>query len=370
MGGRRRRARDRRATSCRGSSPRSAARAPTTASAVALLFLRARRDDRPGVRPRDRPARAPRRPDARARCRCGTAIAGAAVGDARRAGPRLDGHPVARDRQGLAGAHGPRLVDRRRDPAMWRRDQPARFAAWGRAISDAPYPSALGPARRPRPIPGTAADDASSRPRSTPRCARVDREGDGRRVPPDPGGERLGRGAGARRDQRARRRGGALDDGRRRSRATRLPATVVVFDPVRDLAVLSVPRLNARAAAAGRRAPTATSARSTDIPAADRCRLAGARSARRSSRSAPTSTARRRAAGTCTCSRPRSRPAIPAARSSNRAATSSASRSRSTPAAAATELRAHGRRGATGAATRRRRRRTTARRHRDACLVE
>ena len=57
----------------------------------------------------------------------------------------------------------------------WAPTQPARFAAWGRAISDAPYPSALGPLQsppNPGPPPGTSITAGGRR-----ACARVDRDG-------------------------------------------------------------------------------------------------------------------------------------------------------------------------------------------------
>ena len=53
----------------------------------------------------------------------------------------------------------------------WAPKQPSRFAAWGRAISDAPYPSALGPLQSP-PNPGPAAGHVDHAARSTRACAR------------------------------------------------------------------------------------------------------------------------------------------------------------------------------------------------------
>ena len=86
-------------------------------------------------------------------------------------------------------------------------DQPSRFAAWGRSISDAPYPSALGQLDDP-PNPGPRTENgAVARRRRESAC--VDVKVERARVPRDPGGQRLGRAAGHRRHQRARRRGRA-----------------------------------------------------------------------------------------------------------------------------------------------------------------
>ena len=77
----------------------------------------------------------------------------------RRARAAVDGHPVVRDRR-RAGRPAWRAA-RRSSPrsSAGRRTQPARFAAWGRAISDAPFPSALGTLQsppNPGPPPGTS----------------------------------------------------------------------------------------------------------------------------------------------------------------------------------------------------------------------
>ncbi len=94
--------------------------------------------------------------------------------------------------------------------------QPARFAAWGLAISEAPYPSALGTLDEP-PDPGRVPDrQAAGRDRRA--RAAVDPEDHRERVPSDPGRQRMGRGAGDRRHERARGGGGALDERRGRGR--------------------------------------------------------------------------------------------------------------------------------------------------------
>ena len=114
---------------------------------------RARRDARAGARARRRRARAPLRRRRQAAAPLGSrspAPRSASIGVL---ALRLDDDPVARDGEGLAGPHGARLERRRRSSTRSRPNQPAQFAAWGRAISDAPYPSALGPLDDP-PDPG------------------------------------------------------------------------------------------------------------------------------------------------------------------------------------------------------------------------
>ncbi len=85
--------------------------------------------------------------------------------------------------------------------------QPASFAAWGLAISQAPYPSALDPLATP-PDPGKAPTTRLS-PRGRRDRAPFGRAGDRRGVSPDPRRQWLGRGTGNRRDQRPRRGRGA-----------------------------------------------------------------------------------------------------------------------------------------------------------------
>jgi S1-C subfamily serine protease len=126
----------------------------------------------------------------------------------------------------------------------WGPAQPSRFAAWGRAISDAPYPSALGPLQsppNPGPPPGTsitrAVDDRvrSSTVKVTGRACDEIQEGSGWVAAPGivvtnahvVAGERA---------TTVQTRGGRT-----------LPARVIAFDPVRDVAVLGVPDLGAPA---------------------------------------------------------------------------------------------------------------------------
>jgi S1-C subfamily serine protease len=120
--------------------------------------------------------------------------------------------------------------------------QPAKFAAWGLAISEAPYPSALGPLDKP-PDPGTVptrklapAVDARVR-RSIVKvtgnaCHQI-QDGSGWVAAPGIVVTNAHVVAGERSTSVL------AEDG------TRLPAVVVDFDPVRDLAVLAVPRLEA-----------------------------------------------------------------------------------------------------------------------------
>ena len=124
--------------------------------------------------------------------------------------------------------------------------QPAQFAAWGRAISDAPYPSALGPLDAP-PNPGappgfalgTKADTAARA--STVKvtgvaCSQI-QEGSGWIEAPGMVVTNAHVVAGERHTTVRDAQGNGHD------------ARVVVFDPVRDLAVLSVPELAAPALA-------------------------------------------------------------------------------------------------------------------------
>jgi len=126
----------------------------------------------------------------------------------------------------------------------WGPTQPARFAAWGRAISDAPYPSALGPLQsppNPGPPPGTSITPAvDSRVRSstvkiTGRACDEIQEGSGWVA---------GRGivvTNAHVVAGERATTAQTEDGRS------LDARVIAFDPIRDVAVLDVPGLDARA---------------------------------------------------------------------------------------------------------------------------
>ncbi len=122
--------------------------------------------------------------------------------------------------------------------------QPTRFAAWGRAISDAPYPSALGTLQSP-PNPGpppltamSAAVDARAR-ASTVKvvgraCDQI-QEGTGWVAAPGIVVTNAHVVAGEQATQV------------QTSSGATLPATVVAFDPVRDVALLDVPSITARA---------------------------------------------------------------------------------------------------------------------------
>jgi S1-C subfamily serine protease len=122
----------------------------------------------------------------------------------------------------------------------WAPEQPARFAAWGRAISDAPFPSALGTLQSP-PNPGAPpagrlrpAVDARVRAAtlkvSGEACDTI-QEGSGWVAAPGLVVTNAHVVAGER-----------ATTVHEESGAT-LPATVIAFDPVRDVAVLSVPAL-------------------------------------------------------------------------------------------------------------------------------
>ena len=122
--------------------------------------------------------------------------------------------------------------------------QPAKFAAWGLAISEAPYPSALGPLDSP-PDPGTAPNETlppkvdagvrSSIVKVTGNACHQIQDGSGWVAA-------LGIVVTNAHVVAGERSTTIVDhDG------TPMPAIVVEFDPVRDLAVLSVPRLTAPA---------------------------------------------------------------------------------------------------------------------------
>jgi uncharacterized membrane protein required for colicin V production len=126
----------------------------------------------------------------------------------------------------------------------WGPTQPSRFAAWGRAISDAPYPSALGPLQsppNPGPPPGTSITRAvntrvrASTVKVTGRACDEIQEGSGWVAAPGVVVTNAHVVAGE--------KGTTVQTQGGRS----LGARVVAFDPVRDVAVLSVPALDARA---------------------------------------------------------------------------------------------------------------------------
>jgi S1-C subfamily serine protease len=124
----------------------------------------------------------------------------------------------------------------------WGPEQPAQFSAWGRSISDAPYPSALGrlddPPNPGRPPATKLAPVVDSRARASVvkvsgHACRQIQEGSGWVASPDLVVTNAHVVAGE--------DATTVDD----SRGNTLPATVIVFDPLRDVAVLSVPGLRA-----------------------------------------------------------------------------------------------------------------------------
>jgi S1-C subfamily serine protease/uncharacterized membrane protein required for colicin V production len=124
----------------------------------------------------------------------------------------------------------------------WAPDQPARFAAWGRAISEAPYPSALGTLQSP-PNPGrpplttlTGAVDARVR-RSTLKIA-----GQACDSIQEGSGWVAARGLVV---TNAHVVAGEHNTTVQDESGHAMPAVVVAFDAVRDVAVLRVPQLRA-----------------------------------------------------------------------------------------------------------------------------
>ena len=122
----------------------------------------------------------------------------------------------------------------------WAPSQPARFAAWGRAISDAPYPSALGTLQsppNPGPPPGTSITrTVDMRVRAstvlvTGRACNEIQEGSGWVAAPDLVVTNAHVVAGE--------RATTVED----ASGSAMAATVIAFDPVRDVAVLDVPAL-------------------------------------------------------------------------------------------------------------------------------
>ncbi len=125
----------------------------------------------------------------------------------------------------------------------WAPRQPARFAAWGREVSNAPYPSALGLLKsppNPGPPPGTsitAAVDQRVRASTvlvTGRACNEIQEGSGWLAAPGVVVTNAHVVAGE--------RATTVTD----TSGSRMPATVIAFDPVRDVAVLAVPALAAK----------------------------------------------------------------------------------------------------------------------------
>lgn len=125
----------------------------------------------------------------------------------------------------------------------WGPAQPSRFAAWGRAISDAPYPSALGTLQsppNPGPPPGTSITRAvntrvrASTVKVSGRACDEIQEGSGWVAAPGVVVTNAHVVAGEQATSVIALTGRTL------------PATVVAFDPIRDVAVLDVPDLAAR----------------------------------------------------------------------------------------------------------------------------
>lgn len=125
----------------------------------------------------------------------------------------------------------------------WAPAQPSRFSAWGRAISDAPYPSALGTLQSP-PNPGVPpstelSPDTDARVRASTlkvagqACNSI-QEGSGWVAAP---GIVV---------TNAHVVAGEHNTTVLNSTARAFPATVIAFDPVRDVAVLSIAHLGAR----------------------------------------------------------------------------------------------------------------------------
>ncbi len=121
-------------------------------------------------------------------------------------------------------------------------DQPAQFAAWGRAISDAPYPSALGPLDSP-PDPGLPPEAAiSAVVDSKVRRSIVKVSGRACRQIQEGSGWVTTSGLVV---TNAHVVAGEDDTTVEDSTGREYDARVVAFDPVRDLAVLRVPSLDA-----------------------------------------------------------------------------------------------------------------------------
>lgn len=121
-------------------------------------------------------------------------------------------------------------------------DQPARFAAWGRAISDAPYPSAIGPLDDP-PDPG--APPAAAIPSAVDEVVRrsiVKVSGRACRQIQEGSGWVAGRGLVV---TNAHVVAGQDETTIEDANGGEHTASVVAFDPVRDLAVLRAPSLTA-----------------------------------------------------------------------------------------------------------------------------
>ena len=125
----------------------------------------------------------------------------------------------------------------------WGPTQPSRFAAWGRAISDAPYPSALGTLQtppNPGPPPGTSINQAvnlrvrASTVKVTGRACDEIQEGSGWVAAPGIVVTNAHVVAGEHSTSVIGPTGRTLQ------------ATVIAFDPVRDVSVLDVPGLRAR----------------------------------------------------------------------------------------------------------------------------
>ncbi len=341
MGGRVHGSRCRRQLRTARSSPVSAARAPTAAVGVALLFLLLVAIDRSSVRPASSGCSSTACSRSRTRCRVGRDRSARPSGRSDCSSslwmviPSLaaaQGWPARMARDSWMVAAIQRLAPR----------QPAKLAAWGLAISEAPYPSALGPSSQ------------SARPGASPRrCCRppstlvvrrsiVKVTGEACHQIQDGSGWVAAPGivvtnahvvAGERSTDVVDASGTSLP-----------PRSSIDFDPVRDLAVLSVPQLTASPLALVTGAP-GDAASVYGHPGGGPLQAAPAAYRRRDLAVGTTSTAPRRAAGTCSCSRRRSRPATRVARSVDRAGAVVGRRVRDRPRPQRDRLRAHRRRG-------------------------
>ncbi len=121
-------------------------------------------------------------------------------------------------------------------------EQPSRFAAWGRAISDAPYPSALGPLDDP-PDPGRPpVSTLPARIDALARASMVKVTGHACRQIQEGSGWVAAKGIVV---TNAHVVAGERATSVENAHGRELEARVILFDPFRDLAVLSVPELTA-----------------------------------------------------------------------------------------------------------------------------
>ena len=264
VGRRRRRARRSARTSCRAIVTAFGGTRPENRASVAVLFLVLAAIARPDARARARRARAPGRARCASRCPRWDRLAGARVGVLGVLVLLWMVIPSFATAKGWPArmARGSTIVAA---IERWAPTQPARFAAWGRAISDAPFPSALGTLQsppNPGPPPGTSITPAvdarvrASTVKVTGRACDEIQEGSGWVAAPGLVVTNAHVVAGEQRDHRP---------GRDRARAHAGDGRRVRSGPRRRGARRA--RRSPRAAAPDRRrARSATSARSTGIP--------------------------------------------------------------------------------------------------------